>query len=418
MRPIRSGSLALSLRARCSRVLLKCGSQSSVQVGQQPLAYPSTAPDFQASSTPVTAAPLALPPAAAPGGSRRHASSRFEHRLEGEARREPPALLAEDVAKDDEPLRVRVCLEQRLELQPVRVALHRVELLSVASLDALDLLQQGRGQVLQPDLAPRVDDSLLDLVVLEELDHALLDLALHLLAHHRSPLLQELLPQHNRAPQPLVVSARADLERQPVLHGLREARLLAQLGLRVDDLEEEPLGRALRLVRVLALLLPKHLDLGAQIGLARRRNRRVQHVEELDAPDDRVLPNVLDSVLRLLRHLFQLVQIEDDAHLSQSSRLRLNVGHHEATSSREEDIVEHLAVARLKDVEHGVGVREEVAPRGKSGITVASAEDGSESASVGSMAETKRSGFAASPSTIIKWGRPRTAARRPAIDPT
>ena len=56
------------------------------------------------------------------------------------------------------------------------------------------------------------------------------------------PRLEELLPEHDRPPEAFIVVAAAHAEGETVLDGLREARLLAERRLCVDNVEEEGVG--------------------------------------------------------------------------------------------------------------------------------------------------------------------------------
>ena len=151
------------------------------------------------------------------------------------------------------------------------------------------------------------------LVVFEVRDDLLLDLALHLLADDRRALLEELLPQQHRPPQALVLVARAAAKLQRLLDRLGEARLLTERSLHVDQLVEERAKLLLRRRGILvSVRIGQLLDLRLEVRLARRRHRRVQDLQQLDAALDAVLPDVLDAVPGLLRHLLELIKVEDD----------------------------------------------------------------------------------------------------------
>mmetsp|Transcript_20311 Transcript_20311/g.64910 ORF Transcript_20311/g.64910 Transcript_20311/m.64910 type:complete len:464 (-) Transcript_20311:17-1408(-) len=303
------------------------------------------------------ALPLARPLALRVAGAK--------ERLQRLARGEPLLLFAQPRAEEREPLPVRIGLQQRLEAERARLAVERVHLTSVPPLDRLDLGDQLRRQVLQPNLASRVDEVLTQRVVAQVARDAALDLALHLLPKHLRPLLEKLLPEPYGAPQAPVGRRRAASEGERALDGVCEAGLLAEALLRVDKRDEELLRRSLlrgeALVGLALLLLVRvreHLDLGLEVGVPGRNHRRVEDAPQPHAVDDAVLADVLDSVLRLLRHLLELVEVEDNAHLCERARLRLHVRHHEAAGAVEEDVVVHRAVARLEDVEDGRGVRQ------------------------------------------------------------
>ena len=111
---------------------------------------------------------------------------------------------------------------------------------------------------------------------------------------------------------------------------------------------------------------------GGEGGGADGRPTGSEHAPQPHTVDDAVLADVLDSVLqgprrgcggrassprgrlarrlRLLRHLLELVEVEDDAHLCERARLRLHVRHHEAARAVEEDVVIHRPVPGFEDV--------------------------------------------------------------------
>mmetsp|Transcript_53432 Transcript_53432/g.122802 ORF Transcript_53432/g.122802 Transcript_53432/m.122802 type:complete len:360 (+) Transcript_53432:423-1502(+) len=284
--------------------------------------------------------------------------SLLEERLQRGARAQPLALLLERRAQHAEPLAVRFTLQHRLEALARGIRVHRLQLFAEARLYRADLLEQRRRQVLEPHLAARVDDAVAQLVLLQIRGHPCLNLALHLLPYDRCALLHKLLPQKYRPPQAFVVSARAPCEAQPSLDGLGEAWLLVELLLRAHELEENAVQHSLRFrgLAVVDVCHRRHLRL--EVRLTCTCSARVEHALQPHAIDDRVLPDVLHAVLRLLRHLLELIQVEDDAHLREPPRLAVDVDHAEAPRAIHQDVVIHLAVARLEDIEDGLGIRQ------------------------------------------------------------
>mmetsp|Transcript_48470 Transcript_48470/g.105078 ORF Transcript_48470/g.105078 Transcript_48470/m.105078 type:complete len:330 (+) Transcript_48470:537-1526(+) len=284
--------------------------------------------------------------------------SLFEERLERGARAQTLALFLERLLEERQPLQVRVALQHLLKAVAHRVRVKRIKLLLEPALNRDDLLEQRRGQILQPYLTASVDQAFIQLVVLQESSHLRLDLALHPLPDHGSPLLQKLLPEQDGAPEALVVLAAALAKREAALDRVREPRLLVERLLRVDNLQEEVVQLLLLLRRVALVNVDHVAHLRLEVRVARLGGLRVEDLLQLHAADDAVLPDVLDAVLRLSRNLLEIVQVKDDTYLSKLACFSIDVRNAEATRAVHQDVIVHLPVSRLEDIQHGRGVRQ------------------------------------------------------------